>query len=161
MEGMDNHVWPRILVTGLLILLVGCDPGMTVRRINSVVESEGAPATPTPQIAISVKTTHQLIGEPRYDPQVTAANLSDAPVTITGVELVSRNLTFQNRAEAQTSYPLNLPAHSTVPIDVHFHFNSGVYVIFKDPVELQVHYSSRQGKGVARVTLARGHLNDE
>ena len=96
-----------------------------------------------------------------YDPQVIATNSSDVPVTITSVELIAGSRTFQNKPRAEKDYPLTLPAHSTVPLDVYFSFSNGAYVakVFKNPGELRIHYSSQQGTGLAHMTVARGHLN--
>jgi hypothetical protein len=151
----------RTLMLLALTLLAACDPGMTVRQINSVVESENAAATAIPKISVEVKTTHQLIGESWYSPQITATNSFDVPVTITSVELIAGSTTFQNSPRAAKDYPVNLPARSTVPLHVDFGFNDGMYVekVFRNPGELRIHYSSQQGAGLARITVARGHLN--
>lgn len=157
----QDPVSVRIFITLLLICLVGCDPGMTVRQINSVVEAENAASTTIPKISVDVKTTHQLIGEGWYGPQVIAANLSDVPVTITSIELIAGSKTFQNGTRAAQDYPANLPAHSTVPLSVDIRFSDGVYIrkALENPGELRIHYSSQQGAGLARITVARGHLN--
>ena len=158
----QDHVSDRILMMLMvLILLVGCDPGMTVRQINSFVESESAATTTIPEISVNVKTTHQMIGERWYGPQVTATNPSDVSVTITSAELIANSQTFANEDIAAKNYPVTLPAGSTVPLGVHFRFSDGVDVdnAFKSPGELRIHYSSQQGAGVVRVTVARGPLN--
>jgi hypothetical protein len=151
----------RTLVFVVLMSLVGCDPGMTVRQINSFVESENAAVVPTPKISVNVKTTHQMIGERWYGPQVTATNPSDIPVTITSVELIASSQTLKNEDIAAKDYPATLPARSTVPLGIHFRFSDGVDVdkAFKNPGELRIHYSSQQGAGIVRVTVIRGPLN--
>jgi hypothetical protein len=149
----------RTLLLLELIILVACDPGMTVRQINSFVQSENVAVTAVPKISVDVKTTHQLIGENSYSPQSIATNTSDFLITITGVELVAEGTTFQNKPRVGNYYPLNVPAHDTAALDVNFRFSDGVSKVFKNPGELRIHYSSQQGPGVARITLAGGPLN--
>lgn len=136
---------------------------MTVRQINSFVESENTTVITIPKISVDVKATHQLIGESWYDPHVVATNSSDVPVRITSIELIAGSRTFQNKPRAETDYPMTLPARSTVPLDVYFRFSDGLYVdkVFKNPSELRIRYSSQLGTGVARITVARGNLNDK
>jgi hypothetical protein len=150
----------RTLVFAVLMSFLGCDPGMTVRQINSFVESKSAAVVATP-ISVNVKTTHQMIGERWYGPQVTATNPSDIPLTITSVELIASSQTLKNEDIAAKDYPVTLPAGSTVHLGVHFRFSDGVDVdkAFNNPGELRIHYSSQQGAGIVRVTVARGPLN--
>jgi hypothetical protein len=142
-----------------LIALVACDPGMTVRQINSFVQSENVAVTAIPKISVDVKTTHQFVGENWYTPQTIVTNPSDFPITITGVELVADGSTFQNEPRVANHYPLNVPAHDTAALDLNFRFSDGVSKVFKNPGELRIHYSSQQGVGLARVRLAGGPLN--
>jgi len=132
---------------------------MTVRQINSFVQSENAAITTIPKISVDVKTTHQMVSEKWYRPQTIATNTSDFPVTINGVELVADGTTFQNQPSLASYYPLSLPAHDTAALDVYFRFSDGVSRVFKNPAELRIHYSSQQGAGLARVTVAGGPLN--
>ena len=151
----------RTLVFAVLMSLVGCDPGMSVRQINSFVESENAMAAVVPKISVNVKATHQMIGERRYGPLVTATNASDIPVTITNVELFANGQTVKNEDIAAKDYPVTLPARSALPLSVYFRFSDGVDIdkAFKNPGELRIHYSSQQGAGVLRITVARGPLS--
>ena len=121
-----------------LIILVACDPGMAVRQINSLVQSENVAVTAVPKISVDVKTTHQLIGENSYSPQSIATNTSDFLITITGVELVAEGTTFQNKPRVANYYPLNVPAHDTAALDVNFRFSDGVSKVFKNPGELAI-----------------------
>jgi hypothetical protein len=129
------------------------------RQINSFVQSENVAVTAVPKISVDVKTTHQLIGENSYSPQSVATNTSDFLITITGVELVAEGTTFQNKPRVANYYPLNVPAHDTAALDVNFRFSDGVSKVFRNPSELRIDYSSQQGPGVARITLAGGPLN--
>ena len=155
----ESGTFIRVVLVLGLIALVACDPGMTVRQINSFVQSENVAVTAIPKISVDVKTTHQLVGEHWYSPQTIATNPSGFPIKITGVELVADGTTFQNKPRVANYYPLELPAHDTVALDVNFRFNDGVSKVFKNPGEVRIHYSSQQGAGLARVTVAGGPLN--
>jgi hypothetical protein len=156
---IQDYASTRALIPLALILLVACDPGMAVRQINSFVESENTAVTPIPKVSVNVKTTHQLIGERSYLPDVTLTNSSYFEVTITSIDLVARGETYENRPQDTKCYPLKVLAQSTAPLDVHFRFTDGIYKVFKNPGELRIHYSSQQGTGLARITVARGPLN--
>jgi hypothetical protein len=149
----------RALLVVTFALFVGCDPGMTIRQINSRAESKRTVVIVTPDITIEVKTTHQLIGERWYDPQVNVMNSSDSPITITSVELVAQGVTYENKPRAEQTYPLTLPVRSTASLDIAFRFSEGVYRIFKEPAELRIHYLTRSHDGLARTTVAAGPLD--
>ncbi len=151
----------RTLVFVLLISIAGCDPGMTVRQINSVVEAENAVVTKGPKISISVKTTQQLIGERWYSPRVTATNPSDIPVKVTGVELITGRQTLKNEDIEARNYPIVLGPRSSVALGVDFRFSDGVDVAkaFRNPGELRIYFTSQEGDGVVRITVVGGHAN--
>ena len=140
-------------------LFLACDPGMTVRQINSIVDSKKTAVVVPPEMTIEIKTTHHLIGEGWYDPQVKVTNSSDSPITIRRVELVAQAVTYENQPRAAESYPLTIPARSTASLDIGFRFNQGVNKIFKKPAELRIHYLTGGHDGLARTTVAAGALN--
>jgi hypothetical protein len=148
-----------ILLVLPFALFLGCDPGMTVRQINSTVDSKKTSVVVPPEMTIEIKTTHQLIGEGWYDPQVKVKNSSDSPITITRVELVAQAATYENQPRAAESYPLTLPARSTASLDIGFRFNQGVNRVFKKPAELRIHYLTGGHDGLTRITVAAGPLN--
>lgn len=157
----ELYVLGRTLLVLALLSLVACDPGMSVRQINSFVESKNRGVTAVPKLSVDVKTTHQLIGERWYDPQIIATNSSDIPITITSVELIAGTATFQNRPQAAKDYPVTLPAHRAAPLNVDFRFSDDldVHKVFRRPAELRIHYSTERGSGLAHITVARGNLN--
>jgi hypothetical protein len=148
-----------ILLVLSFALFLGCDPGMTVRQINSTVDSRKTSVVVPPEVTIEIKTTHQLIGEGWYDPHVKITNSSDSPITIMRVELVAQAATYENQPHAAESYPLTLPARSTASLDVGFRFNQGVDKVFKKPAELRIHYLTGGRDGLTRTTVAAGPLN--
>lgn len=145
----------RTLLVVTLALFAGCDPGMSIRQINSTSDSKKTTVV-TPEITIEVKTTDQLIGEDWYDPEVKVTNSSDTPITVTSVELTAQGVTYENKPRGARTYPLTLPVRSTTSLDVAFRFSEGVYRIFKKPAELRVHYLTRGNDGLARTTLVGG-----
>ena len=136
-----------------------CDPGITIRQINSTADSKKKAVVVTPEITIQVKTTHQLIGEGWYDPEVEVTNSSDSPITITSVELFAQGVTYENKPRAKKTYPLTLLVRSTASLDIAFRFSQGVYRIFKEPAELRIHYLTSSHDGLARTTVAAGPRN--
>jgi hypothetical protein len=153
-----SQAFVRILLLLTLGTLVACDPGMSIRELKSEVDSENTTTTAIPKISVDVKTTHQLIGENWYSPRVVVTNSSNVAVTITNIELVAGAATYENTPR-MARYPLNVPAHDSVPLDVYFHFSKGVDGVFKNPSELRIHYLSVRDTGVARITVASGPLN--
>jgi hypothetical protein len=149
----------RTLLIVTFALFMGCDPGMSIRQINSRADSKKTAVVVTPEIAIEVKTTHQMIGEGSYDPEVKVTNSSDSPITITSVELVAQSLTYENKPRGAEAYPLTLPVRSTTSLDIAFRFSEGVHRIFKKPAELRIHYLTRGHDGLARTTVVGGPVH--
>jgi hypothetical protein len=149
----------RTVLVVTLALFAGCDPGMSIRQINSAADSKKTAVVVTPEIAIEVKTTHQLIGEGWYHPEVKVTNSSDSLITITSVELVAQGVTYENKPRGGETYPLTLPVRSTTSLEVAFRFSEGVHKIFKKPAELRIHYLTRGHDGLARTTVVGGPLD--
>jgi hypothetical protein len=147
-----------ILLVLPFALFLGCDPGLTIRQINSTVDSKKTAVVP-PEMTIEIKTTHQFIGEGWYDPQVKVNNSSDLPITITRVELVAQAATYENQPRAAESYPLTVPAGSTASLDIGFRFNQGASKVFKKPAELRIHYLTGGHAGITRTAVAAGSLD--
>ena len=148
----------RTLLLTTLALFTGCDPGMSIRQINSAAVSKKAVVV-APEIAIEVKTTHQLIGEGWYDPEVKVTNSFDSPITVTSVDLVAQGVTYENKPRQGETYPLTLPARSTTSIEVAFRFSEGVHKIFKKPAELRIHYLTQGRDGLALTNVVGGHVD--
>jgi hypothetical protein len=159
MEASIVHEGSQTLARALLLvaltLLTACDPGITIRQINSTVQAEKQP-TVIPKLSVEVQTTHQLIGEGWYHPQIKIVNSSDFPMTITGIELIAGGVTYENSPHHAKNYPLTLAAQSSASLDVEFRFSQGVYKVFENPSELRIQYSSRGDSGFTRIALASG-----
>lgn len=94
-----------------------------------------------------------------YDPHIEATNLSDVPVTVTSIELNAGGATLRNGPRAAKDYPVNLPPQGSAPLGAYFSLGDGAGKIFEKAGELRIHYSSQQGSGLARITVARGPAN--
>jgi hypothetical protein len=135
------------------LLLVACDPGMTIRQIKASDETS-AP------IRIEVKAQHPLIGHKFYAPQVTVINVSNSPVTITSVGLAAKQTTYTNKPLHSGSYPLTVPPGKAGTLDIWFDLADDVKnTFFRQPAELEVHYTSQGQDETARVPIIGGPFN--
>jgi hypothetical protein len=130
----------RALLVVTFALFVGCDPGITIRQINSTGDSKRTAVIVTPDITIEVKTTHPINRGTLVQSEVNVMKSSDSPITITSVELVAQGVTYENKPRAKKSYPLTLLVLSTASLDIAFDFSEGVCWILKEPAELRIHY---------------------
>jgi hypothetical protein len=153
-----KKLFARTLLVVTFALFAGCDPGMSIRQIDSRRLSKKTVLPEAPEIVIEVKTRRQLIGEKSYYPEIKIANVTDSPIIITNVELNAQGDTYENKPRENGTYPLTVPARSTAALDVVFRFGEGTYVqkVFKKPAELRVHYWIGDHDGVARTTLLGG-----
>jgi len=85
---MTTRGMRRVFVAFVLplpLLIVACDPGVTIRQADSPKE-----VGKRSSVILRVKSTRQLIGETHYAPQVTVTNISGATVLVTGIELATK-----------------------------------------------------------------------
>jgi len=144
-----------VCLIAVSLLLVACDPGITIRQINS---SSGTQA----QATIRVKTQHQLIGNTQYVPQVTVTNNSDSLLTINSVELVTKLGVFTNKPQQVSSYPMGLKPGKTETLDLWFDLTNDVRTtFFRQPAELLVHFSVGGRAETAHVGVVGGPLDTE
>ena len=109
-------------------------------------------------VAVSVKTSDPLVGETWYAPDILVTNLSESPITVTGVELSTRGVTYANRPRQLGSYPLIVPPGETVTPDIWFDLHDNVKKTFQPSAELRVHYRSGNREEVAAVSMIGGPL---
>jgi hypothetical protein len=131
------------------ILMVACDPGMTIRQTKS----------PGVRVVIDVKTSHQLIGETHYAPQVKITNASDSSIAITSVDLISQSATYANKPIQPGLYPLVVQPGKTEDLLVWFDLNDAVNRTFRQPAELRVHYRKDNKEEIAYTSVVGGPLN--
>jgi hypothetical protein len=128
------------LLTGVLVLTIACDPGMTIHQTSSLGAINGA------GVVLYVKTSHPLIGETWYAPEVKVTNSSDSPITVTGVELTVERATYANKPRRSGTYPLIVPPRETEALDIWFDLRDDVKKSFQQSADLRVHYQSSSGK---------------
>ena len=137
------------------ILLIGCDPGLTIYQVRpaNIVNSASA------EITIHVRTSHPLVGETSYAPEVKITNSSGAPITVTKVELAEGNATYENKPVRAGTYPVSISAGDTQVLDAWFDVKDGVGKIFHKPAELRVYYRSGDKEEIVSTTIVGGPLD--
>lgn len=149
----------RALLGATAVLVVACDPGMTIRQTKSSGEVTNGGHAASPQVAIDVKTSHPLIGETWYAPQVRITNSSDSPITVTSIELTARRTTYANKPPQPGIYPLVVSPGKTEALLVWFDIGDAVKKTFQQPAELRVHYRSGSKEEIARTSIVGGPLD--
>jgi hypothetical protein len=140
---------PITLVAVLAVFAIGCDPGMSISQIKPSCETTKGDSA-TAQIVIDVATSHVFIGNTRYVPQVRITNSSNASITITSVELISRGEVYANKPVQPGFYPLVVQPGKTEDLLVWFDLKNPVYETFKDQSQLQVHYRKDDKEEIVR-----------
>jgi hypothetical protein len=141
------------LLTAVLLVTVACDPGMTISQASSPETAKGA------GIALNVKTSHPLIGETKYAPEIQIRNSSEAAITVTGVELAAGRFTYTNKPLRSGSYPLIVPPGETDVLDIWFDLHDDVKTTFRQSAELRVHYRRSDKEETAQTNIIGSPLN--
>ena len=115
--------------------LAGCDPGMIIRQ---------AQPAETAEVVVRVAKQRPFIGENWYAPSVTVTNNSGSPITVTGVELVTANTTYQNKPLRGDSHPLQVAGGETVSLETYFHLEDDVWETFKNHAQMHLHYRAHK-----------------
>ena len=149
------------LSVGIVLLLVGCDPGMTIRQAQASNDSRTPLGTVGPRVTIRVKTTHQLFGEAWYDPDVEVINSLESPIAVTSVELMTQKRSYPNTSPQPENRPITIPPGSAETMKVSFRLEAGVHETFRQPAELRVHYLTGDKEEIARTTIVRGPLGPD
>ena len=71
------------------LLIVACDPGMAIRQVKAPGQTQTKRSSTDERLIVQVKTSHQLIGETSYAPQVKVTNALDVPITVNRVDLAA------------------------------------------------------------------------
>ena len=136
------------------ILLIGCDPAVTIHQVESTTG-----VSINRRVAIHVKTSHPLIGNTRYAPEVKVTNSSASPIVVTKVELAEGKMTYENKPVRLGSYPVTIAPGYTQALDVWIDLNDSVRKIFHTPSELRVHYRSGDREQIVSATIVGGPLD--
>ena len=143
----------RALLITVVFFCVACDPGMTIRQKKFSDETTKQQTTTGGQTIIDIKTSHVLIGETKYVPQVSITNASDSSITVTSVELISLGTAFANNPRQLGLYPLVVKPRATGGLLVWFDLNNDVKRTFRQPAELRVHYLRDNKNQIASATI--------
>jgi hypothetical protein len=141
------------LLTATLVVTVACDPGMTISQASAPEAGKGA------RVAVNVKTSHPLVGETWYAPDAQVTNSSESPITVTGVELSARGVTYANRPGRPGTYPLIVAPGKTDALDIWFDLSDDVKKTLQQAAGLRVHYRVGDREEVAEVKMIAGPLN--
>jgi hypothetical protein len=144
-----------IFVAAALILIIVCDPGMTIRQVEPTKEG----ISTSPQVTIQVETSHVLVGETWYAPVVRATNSSGTAIAVAIVEFTVGKRTYENRPHRVASYPTLIRPGETQILDVSFDLNSSVRTTFRTSAELRVHYRSGDKDEIAVIPIVGGPLD--
>jgi hypothetical protein len=150
----------RALYLGMPILIIGCDPGMTIRQRNPENQSRAESDAGKSPVLVRVKSTRQLIGETLYDPEIQVTNSQESPITITRVELAAQGGTYANTFPRPETYPKTIQPQHTEALKVLFRLDNSVWKTFEHPAELRVDYRADKVAGIANATILRASLND-
>ena|SRR5215471_6393543 len=122
----------KALSAAVLLPLVGCDPGLTVRQIDSAQRAKNAVALPSSEYTLQVKTTRQLIGEDLYHPEISFTNLSEVSLTVSGVELAAKGVIYKTDLQSKESFPILVSPGTRAFFSPRFSLNEPVYKTFQE-----------------------------
>jgi hypothetical protein len=145
----------KAFLTVVAVLMTACDPGISIQQITSQGRAPVGEIAVEGKVVLEVKTTHQLIGEAWYDPEIRITNSTSSPITIENVELVTTSKTYTNTPARTETSPLRIQPGSTETLHVLFRLDGAVYKVFRQPGELQVHYQRGVSHEIARASVGR------
>jgi hypothetical protein len=143
------------LLLSLPLLIVACDPGVTIRQADAA--NEGGKSS---GVSLRVKSSRQFICTTRYTPQVNVTNRSEATVVVTGIELATRQRIYTDSSPRPQEFPGDVLAKQARDFVVLFWLDDAVYKTFKESAELRVHYRSRSSEDTACIAIVLGSLDD-
>jgi hypothetical protein len=132
----------------LPLLIVACDPGVTIRQVDSPKEIGKLSG-----VILRVGTTY-------YAPQVTVTNNSEATVLVTGIELATKQRIYTDSSPRPQDLPGEVLTNQAHDFTVLFRLDDAVYKTLKEPAELHVHYRSGSSEDTARIAIVLGSLDD-
>lgn len=139
----------RVLLVLLGLAAVSCDPGIQIRQ----TEKEVQPADSV--LKVRVPVSHNLIGEGYYAPEgVEATNISNSSLNITRPEFISGERTYTWKQVGPGKYPITLKPGASAKLPIWFDLDpSYLSGVFKNAVELRVHYEADTQKSYLSVFL--------
>jgi hypothetical protein len=155
---MTSHDVRAVFVAfalALPLLIVACDPGVTIHQADSLTETGKSSG-----VILRVKSTHQFIGDTRYVAQVTVTNALEAPVLVTGTELATKQKIYSDSSPRPQDFPEEVLPRQAHDFTVLFRLDDAVYKTFKESAELRVHYRNGSREDTARIAIVLGSLDD-
>jgi hypothetical protein len=137
------------------LLIVACDPGVTIRQADSRTETGERGS-----VILRVKSARELIGTTYYAPQVTVTNNSEATLLVTGIDLATKPRIYTGSSPRQQDFPGEVLAKQAHDFTVLFRLDDAVYKTFKEPAELRVHYRSGSSEVTGRIAIVLGSPDD-
>ncbi|SRR6266404_672685 len=149
-----------ILVMSLLavmLLMTGCDPGMTVYQTKSATSQ---PGSADQRVTVSVKTIRPFIGETWYAPNLIVSNGSNRSIVVTKVELLAGDMTYLSKPPVSSNkYPLTIVAAKSEQLPVWFDLKADVQQTFEKAAEMRVYYRSDREDFAASAFILGGPLD--
>jgi hypothetical protein len=146
----------RVTLAALPFLVVGCDPGISIRQVNSAEYAPNEKTTLDDRVVVNAKTKLQFIGDTRYMPEVKVTNASGSPITVFSIDLSTRKKTYTSKVLPPPTFPLTIQSGSTETIGIDFNLDEDVQKTFQQTAELWVHYWSGGKQEIARAHLESG-----
>jgi hypothetical protein len=142
-------------VLPLPLLIVACDPGVTIRQADSPKEIGKSSG-----VILRVKSAREFIGTAYYAAKVTVTNNSEATVLVTGIELATKQRIYTDTSSRTQDFPGEILAKQSHDFGVLFRLDDAVYKTFKEPAELRVRYRGGSSEDTARTSIVLGSLDD-
>ena len=146
----------RVALAAIPFLIVGCDPGISIRQVNSAEYVPNEKATPDERVVVNAKNTRQFIGETWYVTEIKVTNASGSPITVFSIDLSTRKKIYTSKVLPPPTFPLTIQSGSTETIGVDFDLDEDVQKTFQQPSELWVNYWRSGKQEIARAHLESG-----
>lgn len=144
----------KILLFSVVAILIGCDPGITIRQVPS--RKFG---TVYGQLAIEISPVNSFSYSRFYGAKTKLTNTPKSSITITGCELADRSTIYESRLGGGEYCPIELAPGSSKSFGPFFELHDPVRDMFKNSAELRVHYPIEGRQQLASATLRGGSLH--
>jgi hypothetical protein len=150
----------KILFLATCVLIVACDPGMTIRQVKPTLETYSKSNLAVAQVIVAVQTTRPMTGVTWYAPGLKVTNSLQSPITVINAELATTSELYTNKPLTPGTFPLAIAPGSTETLGVWFDLKDDVWNTFRQTAELRVHYRNGSNEEIARANVIGGRLDD-
>jgi hypothetical protein len=133
--------------------MTACDPGMTIRQVNSSENNQSKSGSSDTSIIVHVDTVRPLTGEIRYFAGVYVTNPLDSPIVVTKCQLESRGRTYSDNLPGPATFPLMIKPAATERFNVWFDLDDDLWTTFHQTTGLVVYYRIGNNDSMVRATL--------